>query len=105
MRNKAVTLGIANLFVLEGLLHTIPLPAASVDVLLTCQAVGWCLEEELAEIERVVKPDGIVIHTFGSRDSRFNNPHYQPLVAAGYQPGTFEKGDVRIIRYWKRMSG
>ena len=54
MRERAVELGIGNVFVLDGLLRDIPLPTGSADVLLTCQAIGWALADELAEIERVL---------------------------------------------------
>ena len=55
-KTEATRLGLDNLFVLDGFLNVIPLPTGSADVLLTCQAIGWALAEELAEIERVVRP-------------------------------------------------
>ena len=57
MRDKAARLGISNLFVIDGFLHAIPLPAASAELLVTSQAVGWSLTEELAESERVVRTE------------------------------------------------
>ena len=41
MRDKAAARAISNLYVLDGTLDAIPLPDDSVDVLLTCRAIGW----------------------------------------------------------------
>lgn len=104
MREKAVGLGIDNLYVLDGFLHAIPLPGESADVLLTCQAIGWALEKELPEIERVVKPGGIAMHLFGTPAAADpNNPLFLALVADGYQPDIFQDGHVAIHKYWKRI--
>lgn len=103
MREKATGLGIGNLFVLDGFLHAIPLPAGSADVLLTCQAIGWNLADELAEIERVVKPGGTAMHLFGSPGSQSGNPLHQPLATRGYRFDTYDQADLRIARYWKQV--
>jgi len=42
-RDKAVKLDVENLFVLDGSLSAVPLPARIVDVLLTCHSIGWDL--------------------------------------------------------------
>lgn len=101
MREKAVRVGIENLFVLDGFLHAIPLPTGSADVLLTCQAIGWKLDEELREIERVVKPGGTAMHLFGSA-SAVDNPLHEQLVTSGYQSDTYQKESLQIHRYWKQ---
>ena len=104
MRNKAGRLGFDNVFVLDGFLSAIPLPARAADVLLTCQAIGWSLTEELAEIERVVRPGGIAMHLFGTpRAEQTDNPLFQALLANGYHPDTFSEGDVRIRSYRKQI--
>ncbi len=104
MREKATSSRIGNLFVLDGLLSAIPLPARAADVLLTHQAIGWDLATELAEVERVVKEGGTAMHTLGGPGAtRSDNPLHDPLLAHGYRSDIFEKGDVRMIRYWKRI--
>jgi SAM-dependent methyltransferase len=104
MREKATRLGIANLYVLDGFLHAIPLPADSADVLLTLQAIGWALEAELSEIERVVRPGGIAMHLFGTpRAAEPDNPLFQALVANGYRPDTYEDGQVHVHKYWRQI--
>ena len=104
MREKATRLAIDNVFVLDGFLHAIPLPAGTADVLVTCHAIGWALPEELAEIERVVKPGGIAMHLFETpRAAQPDNPVHQPLIAHGYQPDSYEEGHVHIRKYWKQI--
>lgn len=104
MRERASRLEIDNLFVLDGFLHAIPLPAACADVLLTHQAIGWKLQDELPEIERVVKPGGIAVHLFEMPDSaQPDNPLFNELVKHGYQSGTYQEGHTRIRRYWKQI--
>lgn len=104
LRDKATRLGVDNLYVLDGFLHAIPLPASSADVLLTCQAIGWNLPKELPEIDRVVKPGGTAMHLFGTPDAdQSDNRLHQPLIAHGYRPGTYQTGNIRIRRYWKQI--
>jgi SAM-dependent methyltransferase len=104
MRDKAADLQRDNVFVLDGFLHAIPLPAASADVLLTCQAVGWALPGEMAEIERVVKPGGVAMHLFGRPGAaRSDTPLFQALQAYGYQRRTYQDGTMAIRCYSKTI--
>ena len=102
MREKAARLGIEDLFVIDGFLHSIPLPNSSVDVLLSCQAIGWNLDEELPEIERVCQPGGTAMHLFGASTAT-ENPLHELLIAAGYSTDTYDEGWRRILRYWKEI--
>lgn len=104
IRDRAAQLGIQNLFVVDGFLHAIPLPAASVDVLFTCRAIGWQLPDELREIDRVVKPGGVAIHLAGlpyPADS--DDPLHHALLADGYQEDTYAEGAATQRKYWKRL--
>lgn len=66
MKEKAAKQKVDNLFVMDGTLNSIPLPHDSLDVLITSNAIGWSLEEELKEIERVVRPGGYAFHLLQS---------------------------------------
>ena len=66
MKVKAVKQDMHNLFVLDGTLDSIALPDDSLDILITSNAIGWNLDAELVEIERVVKPGGFAIHLLHS---------------------------------------
>ena len=104
MRDKASRLEIGNVFVMDGLLSEIPLPSGSADVLLTCQAIGWALFDELAEIERVVRGGGVAMHLFGAASAtQGDNPLFHALVADGYRRNTYEQGDQLIRSYWKKL--
>ncbi len=101
LRHKAARAALDNLFTLDGFLHAIPLPTGSVDVLLTCQAIGWRLGEELLEIERILRPGGTAMHMFGSAAaaSVAASPLHDDLLASGYQPASYQRGSVQLLGY------
>ncbi|MCP3934305.1 MAG: hypothetical protein GY708_02915 [Actinomycetia bacterium] len=69
---------------------------------MTRQAIGWNLDEELPEIERGLKPDGLALHLAGM-------PHPAPqgdglhtaLLDHGYRPGTYSEGNTLKRKYLK----
>ena len=75
-------------------------------MLLTRNAIGWHLSDELAEIDRVVAPGGLALHLYGM-------PHPAPpddevhaaLIAAGYRADSYVEGDSRKRRYWQPLDG
>jgi SAM-dependent methyltransferase len=104
IRDRAARRQVHNLFVLDGFLHAIPLPTSSTDVLLTCQAVGWNLPEEIAEIERVVTPGGVAMHLFGTPDvAQPHHPLSQALQQHGYHPRTYRDGALTVHSYHKTI--
>ena len=104
IRDKATRRHVDNLFVLDGFLHAVPLPAASADVLLTCQAIGWNLPEEIAEIDRVVKHGGVAMHLFGTpAAARPENPLSQALLRYGYDPRTHQDGSLVVHSFHKTI--
>ena len=96
--------GISNLFVLDGFLHAIPLPKDFADVLITSNAIGWSLDDELNEIERVVKTGGYAIHLLSSSDTHdpykkhLTNPQWQ------YTYSEYKKDERFIKKYWKHIA-
>jgi precorrin-6B methylase 2 len=94
MREKVGRLEVPNLFVLDGFLHAIPLPDGTADVLLTRRAIGWHLPEELAEIDRVVRPGGTALHLFGQAVSEETGADLaRVLDTHGYRQGTYPEPD------------
>ncbi|MCP4607123.1 MAG: class I SAM-dependent methyltransferase [Planctomycetes bacterium] len=69
IKGKASRENVKNLFVVDGFLDSIPFPENSVDVLMTSEAIGWNLEKELKEIDRVLKPNAYAIHLFRNFDA------------------------------------
>jgi len=106
MRDRAAQRGIGNVFVLDGFLHAVPLPAASVDVLLTRQAIGWELARELAEVERIVAPGGTALHLVGvPHPASPDDELHDALVVAGYEPSVYREHDIAKVRYRRRFDG
>jgi SAM-dependent methyltransferase len=104
MRDKARNEGLANVFVLDGVLDAIPLPAESADVLLTRNAIGWALDSELVEIERVVRPGGKALHLARMPyPAEEDAPHHAGLLAAGYEERPYRDGEVQNRKYYKQI--
>jgi len=103
MRHKAAASGITNLFVLDGTLDAIPLPTDSADVLLTCRAIGWRLEEELVEIDRVVRDGGSALHLGLPSPPSGDDPRHRRLVEAGYAVVTYAEGQEQRTSYRKQL--
>jgi ubiquinone/menaquinone biosynthesis C-methylase UbiE len=103
IRKKAVKAELGNLFVIDGFLHTIPLPDNFADILITSHALGWTLEDELAEFERVVRPGGHIIHCPGTAECAAEEETHRTLVSAewGYVQARYQESDGWKRKYWK----
>ena len=105
IREKVAEKNIRNVFVLDGFLHAVPLPDHFGDVFITSHALGWHLEEELPEIERVVKPGGFIIHCPGTALSAGeDDPTHTSLVSPtwDYQVSVYSEPDGPKRKYWKK---
>ncbi|MDP8257618.1 MAG: class I SAM-dependent methyltransferase [Candidatus Alcyoniella australis] len=104
IRNKAKRKRIYNLYAMDGQLDSLQIPENDVDVLLTCHAIGWNLEAELREIERVVKPNGIVVHLSGYNAGE-TNPIHDTITSEqfGYQAETYAETDGEKTKYTKQF--
>jgi SAM-dependent methyltransferase len=104
MRAKAARLGVTNLYVLDGRLHAIPLPPGSADALITCRAIGWDLPAELAEIGRVLRPDGLALHLIGQPSpAPVDDALHAALIGAGYSADSYLVAGVPQRRYRARL--
>lgn len=106
IRDKAAEAGLQNVFVLEGFAHALPLPGDFADVLLTSHALGWQLEDELREFERVVKPGGHVIHCPGTAETQGEEEQHRRLISTnwGYKFARYRETDGWKRKYWKKVS-
>ncbi len=102
MRDKAAA-GNTNLYVLDGTLDAIPLATDTADVLLTCRAIGWRLEEELVEIERVVRAGGVALHLGLPHPPSDDDPRHRRLTEAGYAVVTYTEGQEQRTAYRKQL--
>lgn len=104
MKEKAVKKAIHNLHVMDGTLDSVPLPDHSLDVLITSNAIGWNLSDELKEIERVIKPGGYAIHLLQSNE-QVENPFHEQLTSSPWNYTSLEDGDEMKmkLRYFKKI--
>ncbi len=102
---KAEKLSIRNVYPIDGFLDAIPLPDNTADVLITSNAIGWRLEEELREMERVVRQAGHIIHISEWLDKIEANPFHKVLISSNWQyQHVSKKNDGRqSIIYFKQV--
>lgn len=103
IQEKASEAGLRNVFVLDGFLHAIQLPDDFADVLITSHALGWNLEEELAEFERVVRKGGFIVHCPGTAEGE--EEQHSRLVSFDwrYEFSRYEEVDGWKRKYWKQL--
>lgn len=103
IRNKAADLGLRNLFVGDGFLHSIPFPDDFADVLVTSHALGWRLQDELRELERVVKQGGYLVHCPGTAETPREEGQHRALTSPqwGYEFSRYQESDGWKRKYWK----
>jgi len=104
LRGRAAGRGLDNVYVLDGVLHAVPLPDETADVLLTCHAVGWNLAAELREIDRLVRPGGTVLHAFAELEGQtLGGPVQQALESHGYVHSTHRSARGLLHCYTRRL--
>lgn len=97
MKEKAQEKEVRNLFVMDGTLDSIPIPDQTLDALITSNAIGWNLQEELKEVERVIKTGGHAIHLLQSQNSH-DNPFHDILVSSSWNYSCLPGGDEEEIK-------
>jgi hypothetical protein len=104
IRAKAQDKGLRNLYVVDGFNDCLPFPDAFADVVITSHALGWRLEEELRELERVVRSPGAIVHCPGTAVGVEEDQH-EALIAApwAYLYSEYDEADGRKRKYWKRF--
>jgi precorrin-6B methylase 2 len=81
IRKKASDNNYTNVFAVDGFLESIPFPANTFNFLFTSNAIGWNIEKELPEIERVVKPEGQAIHIMRVSEGTDVDPVHEKLIS------------------------
>jgi ubiquinone/menaquinone biosynthesis C-methylase UbiE len=105
MKDKAESERVENLFVVDGFVNSLPFPSHSIDLLVTSNAIGWDLEDELREIERVLGPKGVAVHLFRVPEGEEVNQLHDILTASAwnYSCATFPYSHGSRIKYSKTM--
>ena len=105
IREKALKTRLSNVFAIDGFLHNIPLPDGFADVLITSHALGWQLEDELREFERVTKKGGFIIHCPGTAEEASDEYKHSRLVSSDwqYEFSRYREADGWKRKYWKQL--
>ena len=108
IRERATSRGYRNVHVIDGFGHGIPLPDGFADVVVTSHALGWNLERELAEFERIAASGGYIIHCPGTAENPNNlteEEHHERLISSGwgYKWGSYREADGWKQKYWKQV--
>ena len=105
IKNKASKENVKNIYAIDGFLDSIPLPDNSADVLITSNAIGWNLEDELREIERVLKPNACAIHLLRYPEKKAENPFHSILVSPEwkYVCTKFQDTNGLKLKYYKTI--
>jgi len=99
-RRNAADAGVANVHFLKGVIEQIPLPAESVDVVISNCVINLSVDKPavLTEIARVVKPGGrigisdVVAEDRLSPDERAERGSYVGCIAGALSRGEYEAG-------------
>ncbi len=104
VRSKARQMGLRNVFVVDGFLEALPFPDRFADVVITSHALGWRLQAELAEFERVARRPGTIIHCPGTMVGREEEDH-RVLVGPpwSYEFAAYRETDGLKRKYWKSL--
>jgi len=105
IRDKASEAYLKNVFVVDGFLDEMPLPDNCADVLITSHALGWKLENELWEFERVVKRGGFIIHCPGTANEDGDEYVHYRLISPDwqYEFSGYRESDGWKRKYWKQL--
>lgn len=103
IREKATVRGCRNVYAVDGLITAIPFPDAFAGIVMAGHVFGDAPEAELAEMERVARPGGMVVLMPGANSPTHSD--HRCLVEHGYAWEPFEEpGDGEKLKYWKQIA-
>ncbi len=104
IREKSARLGLLNVYAIDGLITQIPLADDFAEILMAGHVFGDHLDQELAEITRVVRDGGMILLHPGTNAKNDDDAHHF-LVGKGFAFDTFEEpGDGLKRKYWKTIT-
>lgn len=100
LRERCKAENIRNIRVTEGFVEALPYPDNTFDVVISGHVVGDNYDAEIAEMERVCKPGGVILDIPG--DQHKDSVLKQEMIDHGFEPlpylGSF---GAKVIRYRK----
>ena len=116
IRERAERRKRGNLYVVDGMAHAIPLPSQFADVVVCVRSLrkrgvmheagGWRFDDEVAELERVVRPGGTVVVCSGwPHEGAEDRPEHHTLVSPrwGYRHDAYAGYAGQLSRYHKQF--
>ena len=108
LRESAASSGCENVHVIDGFGHNIPLPNGFADVVITSHALGWDLERELVEFERIAAMGAYIIHCPGTAENpndKGETENHRRLISStwGYEWDRYREADGWKRKYWKQI--
>ncbi len=104
LREKCKADGIHNVRVTDGFVEALPYPDNTFDIVMSGHVVGDDLDRELAELERVCKPGGVILDVPG--DQPWHAEVDPALIGRGYEAlpyeGSFGEPVIRYRRFTKK---
>jgi len=102
LRQKAGKLGFRNVFVMDGLITSLPFPERFADITMGGHVFGDALDDEYNELVRVTRPGGMILLCPGNSDQ--DNPTHAFLVSRNFSWSHFEEPIEGWKRkYWKKV--
>ncbi len=103
IRRAAACRGLANLYVVDGMIESLPFPDGIFDIVTAGYVFGDDMPGEMAELRRVAKTDGTVMLVPGNIDQDNDRHHF--LVDQGFCWEAYsESSTSRVRKYWQRPS-
>ena len=89
--------------VLDGTIEAIPFEPNTFDIAMTAHVLGVDLNREIANLERVVKPGGLILDCMGEDDRRRDGPN-EAFLRHGFTYTHYAgRNGGDIYRYSKRV--
>lgn len=104
LKSRAIKEGVNNLYVVDGLVESIPFNDEFADVVTAGHVIGDNVAREITEIERITKRGGMIILIPGNNDE--DNDIHKELLDFGFswsrflEPG-LDAGSGYKRKYWK----
>lgn len=104
MKQKAHSMGLTNLYTMDGLISDLPFPDGFIDIVMGGHVFGDHPEEEYREMARITNPGGMIILCPGNNDR--DDDRHAFLIERGFAWSRFEEPREGIKRkYWITLQG
>jgi SAM-dependent methyltransferase len=103
MKEKQQSLGIKNVYVVNGTIESLPFADATFDIVMSGHVIGDDYQAEWREINRVTKPGGWVIDCPGEDDRKKPEGPAKEMIELGFSYSHYiSKMGGDVYRYWRQ---